>query len=152
PRPPASSRRAHFTRTTRRPARRAGFALLALFIAALVSTLHTLPAVTQAPASLVGFGALAAVALVGLLATERRASDPLLALSLFHQPAFVRAVALGSTFMSCILALLRSYNLAAQSPAGPCEILGVRARAPARSLHVKARKAVVLTRGGFENN
>lgn len=105
---------------TRHPARFdwLGFALLAVFMTALVSALHALPTLTSAPAWFVGFGLLAAVALVALLKTERTATDPLIDLALFRQAAFVRAVALGSIAMSCILSLLLFYNLDAQSPSG----------------------------------
>jgi MFS family permease len=95
-----------------------GFALLALFMIALISALHALPMVVTQPLNFAGFGALAAAAFVCLLATERGASDPLLDLSLFRELGFVRAVALGSIAMSCILALLLFYNLDAQSLAG----------------------------------
>ena len=43
---------------------------------------------------------------------------PLIDLGLLRQTTFVRAVALGSIAMSCILALLLFYNLYAQSPVG----------------------------------
>ena len=85
---------------------------------ALVSALHALPAATRAPLSFVGLAVLAAVAFVALLQSERRVEDPLIDLSLFKEAAFVRAVALGSIAMSCILALLLFYNLDAQSPTG----------------------------------
>ena len=95
-----------------------GFVLLAIFMSALVSALHALPAVTRAPLDLLGFAALAVAAFVGLLAVERRVRDPLIDLSLFAGAAFVRAIAVGSIAMSCILALLLFYNLDAQSPTG----------------------------------
>ncbi|MGC1411220.1 MAG: MFS transporter [Acetobacteraceae bacterium] len=96
----------------------AGFVLLAIFMAALISALNALPAATRAPLDLLGFAALAVAAFVGLLAVERRVRDPLIDLSLFAGAAFVRAIAVGSIAMSCILALLLFYNLDAQSPAG----------------------------------
>jgi hypothetical protein len=92
--------------------------LLAVFMTALVSALHALPALARTPLGFVGFGVLAAAAFVALLRLEQRVHDPLIDLSLFVQPAFVRAVGLGSIAMSCILALLLFYNLNAQSPAG----------------------------------
>ena len=95
-----------------------GFVLLAIFMTALVSALHALPAVMSAPLSFVGFGVLAAAAFVALLKAERRVQDPLIDLGLFKAATFVRAVALGSIAMSCILALLLFYNLDAQSPTG----------------------------------
>ena len=61
---------------------------------------------------------LAVAAFVGLLATERRVQDPLIDMSLFAGAGFVRAIAVGSIAMSCILALLLFYNLDAQSPTG----------------------------------
>ena len=61
---------------------------------------------------------LAAAAFVALLAVERRIEDPLIDLGLFTRGRFVRAVALASIAMSCILALLLFYNLDAQSPTG----------------------------------
>jgi MFS family permease len=96
----------------------AGFVLLAVFMTALVSALHALPAVASTPLGFVGFGVLAAAAFVALLRLEQRVHDPLIDLGLFRQAAFVRAVGLGSIAMSCILALLLFYNLDAQSPAG----------------------------------
>jgi len=96
----------------------AGFLLLATFMAALVSTLHALPAALTAPLNFVGFAALAAVAFVLLRKVEGRVRDPLVDLAVFAEVTFVRAVALGSIAMSCILALLLFYNLNAQSPAG----------------------------------
>ena len=95
-----------------------GFVLLAIFMTALVSALHALPAVMSAPLSFVGFGVLAAAAFVALLKAERRVQDPLIDLGLFKAATFVRAVALGSIAMSCILALLLFYNLDAQSATG----------------------------------
>jgi len=95
-----------------------GFLLLALFMTTLVSALHALPAATGAPLNFIGFGVSATVAFVALLAVERRVADPLIELSLFRQIAFVRALALASIAMSCILALLLFYNLDAQSPSG----------------------------------
>ena len=50
-------------------------------MAALISALHALPAVTRAPLDLLGFAALAAAAFVGLLAVERRVRDPLIDLN-----------------------------------------------------------------------
>ena len=96
----------------------AGFVLLAIFMAALISALNALPSATRAPLDLLGFAALAVAAFVGLLAVERRVQDPLIDLSLFAGAAFVRAIAVGSIAMSCILALLLFYNLDAQSPTG----------------------------------
>jgi MFS family permease len=96
----------------------AGFGLLAIFMAALVSALHALPTLTTAPAGLLGYGALAAAALVTLLKVERAVANPLIDLSLFRQAAFVRVVALAAIAMSCILSLLLFYNLEAQSPTG----------------------------------
>ncbi len=96
----------------------AGFVLLAIFMAALISALNALAAAARAPVNLVGFAALAVAAFVGLLAVERRVQDPLIDLSLFADAAFVRAIAVGSIAMSCILALLLFYNLDAQSPTG----------------------------------
>ena len=95
-----------------------GFVLLAVFMTALVSALHALPTVPRTPLGFAGFGVLAAAAFVALLRLEQRVHDPLIDLSLFRQPAFVRALGLGSIAMSCILALLLFYNLNAQSPAG----------------------------------
>src|SRR5262249_44372364 len=96
----------------------AGFVLLAMFITALVSALHRLPTVTSAPISFLGFAALALAAIVALLNVERRVAHPLIDLSLFSNASFIRAVALASIAMACILALLLYYNLDAQSPAG----------------------------------
>jgi MFS family permease len=95
-----------------------GLVLLAVFIGALVSALQALPMVTRAPLGLLGFAALAAVALVGLLAVERRVQDPLIDMGMFTDAAFVRAVAVGSIAMSCMLTLLLFYNLDAQSATG----------------------------------
>jgi MFS family permease len=96
----------------------AGFVLLAIFMTASVSALHALPTAASAPLSLVRLGVLAIVAFIALLKVERHIQDPLIDLELFKEAAFVRAVALGSIAMSCILALLLFYNLDAQSPAG----------------------------------
>ena len=104
-----------------RPAGRfdwAGFVLLAIFMGSLISALQALPAVMRAPLSFVGLAVLAAVALVALLATERRVNDPLIDLKRYTGAAFVRAVGAGSIAMSSILALLLFYNLDAQSAAG----------------------------------
>jgi MFS family permease len=95
-----------------------GFVLLAIFMTALVSALHALTTITRAPLSFVGLGTLAVVAFVVLLRVERRIRDPLIDLGIFKELAFVRAVALGSIAMSCILAFLLFYNLDAQSPTG----------------------------------
>ena len=130
-----------------------GFILLAVFMAALISALDALPTATRAPLALLGFAVLAVAAFVGLLATERRVQDPLIDMSLFAGAGFVRAIAVGSIAMSCILALLLFYNLDAQSPTGlsltPCRgrlvapadelraaghrVLGTVAHAPLRS-------------------
>jgi MFS family permease len=96
----------------------AGFVLLAIFMTALVSALHALPAATSAPLSLAGYALLAAASFIALLKLERSIEAPLIDLGLFKEAAFVRAVALGSIAMSCILALLLFYNLDAQSPNG----------------------------------
>jgi MFS family permease len=96
----------------------AGFLLLAVFMTSLVSALHALPAVLQAPLGFLGFGILAAAACVALLWTERRSRAPLIDLGLFAEGEFVRAVALASIAMSSVLALLLFYNLDAQSPTG----------------------------------
>jgi MFS family permease len=96
----------------------AGFLLLAIFMTSLVSALHALPAVIQAPLGFLGFGLLAACASVALLWVERLVRAPLIDLRLFGETEFVRAVALASIAMSCILALLLFYNLDAQSPTG----------------------------------
>jgi len=96
----------------------AGFALLAIGMIALVSTLHALPTMASAPEHFLGLAGVAVVAFVMLLRHERRAQDPLIDLGLLRQTTFVRAVALGSIAMSCILALLLFYNLYAQSPVG----------------------------------
>ncbi len=97
----------------------AGFVLLAIFMASLISALNALPTATRAPLDLLGFAALAVAAFAGLLAVERRVHDPLIDLSLFAGAGFVRAIAVGSIAMSCILALLLFYNLDAQSSDGP---------------------------------
>ncbi len=96
----------------------AGFALLAIGMTALVSTLHALPTTTSVPEHFLGLAGVAVVAFVMLLRHERRAKGPLIDLGLLRQTTFVRAVALGSIAMSCILALLLFYNLYAQSPVG----------------------------------
>jgi MFS family permease len=96
----------------------AGFVLLAIFMGALISALQALPAAMRTPLSFFGLAALAAVALVALLVTERRIKDPLIDLKQYTGAAFVRAVGAGSIAMSSILALLLFYNLDAQSPAG----------------------------------
>jgi hypothetical protein len=104
-----------------RPAQRfdwIGFVLLATFMIALVSALHALPAVASAPLGFVALGALSVAALVALLTVERHIRDPLIDLGLFGEAVFVRAVAVGSLAMACILGLLLFYNLDAQSPAG----------------------------------
>ncbi len=95
-----------------------GFVLLAVFMTALVSALHALPTVTHAPMDFVVLLVLAGASFVALQRVERRAPDPLIDLGLFADHGFVRAVALGSIAMACILALLLFYNLDAQSPAG----------------------------------
>ncbi len=96
----------------------AGFALLAIGMVAVVSALHALPTMAGAPGQFFGLAGVAVVAVAMLLRHERRVQDPLIALDLLRQTTFVRAVALGSIAMSCILALLLFYNLYAQSPAG----------------------------------
>ena len=96
----------------------AGFVLLAVFMTALVSALHALPTVTHAPLDFVVLLVLAGGSFVALLRVERRAPDPLIDLGLFADRGFVRATALGSIAMACILALLLFYNLDAQSRAG----------------------------------
>jgi MFS family permease len=95
-----------------------GFGLLAIFMAAVIWALHAVPTVTRAPSNFVGFAALAATACAALLATERRARDPLIDLDLFTRDAFVRAVVTGSMAMSSILGFLLYYNLDAQSSTG----------------------------------
>jgi MFS family permease len=95
-----------------------GFALLAIFMGALVSALHTLPTLITTPVAFLGFGVLAAAALVALLKVERAVAHPLIDLALFRQAAFVRAVALAAIAMASILSLLLFYNLDAQSPDG----------------------------------
>ncbi len=96
----------------------AGFALLAIGMIALVSTLHALPTMARAPERFLGLAGVAVIAVTMLFRHERRVQDPLVALDLLRQPTFVRAVALGSIAMSCILSLLLFYNLYAQSPVG----------------------------------
>jgi len=95
----------------------AGFALLAVFMSALVSALHALPFASAAPLGLVAPAVAAVMALGGLLAVERRVSAPLLDPHLFNA-AFVRALLVGSIAMMSILSLLLYYNLYAQSPTG----------------------------------
>jgi len=95
-----------------------GFLLLAIFMVALVSALHALPTIREAPLTVGGLAVLAVGTLVALQKVERRAADPLIDLGVFSQPAFVRAVLLAAIAMSCILSLLLFYNLAAQSPSG----------------------------------
>jgi MFS family permease len=96
----------------------AGFALLAIGMIALVSTLHALPTMARAPERFLGLAGVAVIAVTMLFRHERRVHDPLIALDLLKQATFVRAVALGSIAMSCILSLLLFYNLYAQSRAG----------------------------------
>ena len=96
----------------------AGFALLAIGMIGLVSTLHALPTMASAPEHFLGLAGVAVVAFVMLLRHERRVHDPLIDLGLLRQTTFVRAVVLGSIAMSCILALLLFYNLYVQSPVG----------------------------------
>jgi MFS family permease len=96
----------------------AGFALLAIFMSALVSALHAMPTVMTAPSSFMGFGVLAGMAFFALVKIERHAADPLIDLGLFKEPTFLRALGVGSIAMSSILALLLFYNLDAQSPTG----------------------------------
>jgi MFS family permease len=95
-----------------------GFALLAIAMMALVSALHALPEVARVPAACFSLVLLATVAFVALLKVEGRTRDPLIDLTIFGAPGFVRAVALGSIAMSSIPAFLLFYNLHAQSPSG----------------------------------
>ena len=95
-----------------------GFALLAVAMTALISALHALPEVARAPAGCVGLALLATMAFAALPKVEARTRDPLIDLSAFKAPGFVRAVALSSIAMSCILAFLLFYNLHAQAPTG----------------------------------
>jgi hypothetical protein len=85
---------------------------------ALVSTLHALPTMASAPERFLGLAGVAVFAFAMLFRHERRVQDPLVALDLFKQATFVRAVALGSIAMSCILGFLLFYNLYAQSAVG----------------------------------
>jgi MFS family permease len=96
----------------------AGFVLLAIFMGALISALQALPGAVRVPWRFAGLALLAAVALVALLATQRRIKDPLIDLKQYTGAAFLRAVGAGSIAMSSILALLLFYNLDAQSAAG----------------------------------
>jgi MFS family permease len=95
-----------------------GFALLAMFMVALVFTLHGLPRTWTAPLSVVVPFALAAVALVLLLAVESRIQAPLVELGFFRRPGFSRGVSIGSVAMFSIMSLLLYFNLYAQSPEG----------------------------------
>ena len=128
----------------------AGFALLAIGMTALVSTLHALPTTTTVPEHFLGLAGVAVVAFVMLLRHERRAQDPLIDLGLLRQTTFVRAVALGSIAMSCILALLLFYNLTRRARWGWVTPVGCRSLAAAyerrppafRVLRALARPAV----------
>jgi MFS family permease len=104
-----------------RPARRfdaAGFALLAIGMVAVVSALHALPTMASAPERSLGLAGAAVVAFAMLARHERRLKDPLVDLDLLGRATFVRAIALSSIAMSCILALLLFYNLYVQGPEG----------------------------------
>jgi MFS family permease len=96
----------------------AGFVLLGVFMIGLVSALHALPRVEQAPWEFLAYLAVSAAALGTLLQVERHIADALIEIRLFAAAGFVRAVALGAMAMSCILSFLLFYNLYAQSVRG----------------------------------
>ena len=103
---------------SRRGADPAGFALLVIFMVALVCALEALPRAKAAPLVPIGLLLLALAALAGLLAVERRVPAPLVDLSLFQRRAFVLGLAIGALMMFDIISLLLFYNIYAQSRVG----------------------------------
>jgi MFS family permease len=95
-----------------------GLGLLALFMVLLISGLHALPRLAEAPWTALLPLLLAAAAFALLYRTERRRDDPLLDFALFSNRRFARAASLASLLMFDIMTLLLYYNLFAQSPHG----------------------------------
>lgn len=96
----------------------AGFALMAIFMVALISALQALPHAKAAPLSVTGLLLLTFAALAGLLVAERRAKTPLVDLRFFRRRGFVLGIAIGSLAMLNIISLLLFYNIYAQSRVG----------------------------------
>jgi MFS family permease len=95
-----------------------GFVLLATLMVSLVHGLHALPQAPAAPLPVIGAFVLAAAALLLLLVVESRAKSPLVNLSFFTQRGFVMGLAIGSIAMFSIMSLLLYFNLYAQSREG----------------------------------
>ena len=73
----------------------AGFALLAIGMISLVSTLHALPTMAIAPERVLGLAGVAVLAFAMLLRHERRIRAPLIDLNLLRQATFVPGVPVG---------------------------------------------------------
>jgi MFS family permease len=114
----AGTSNAPVANSSERRADAAGFVLLATFMVSVVFGLHALPQVRTAPLPAIGPLVLSAVALILLLAVERRSSAPIVNLAFFSQRGFVIGAAIGSLAMLCIMSLLLYFNLYAQSRLG----------------------------------
>lgn len=90
---------------------RLGFLLLAGFMTCLIVGLQSL----MRPIAALGPFAVAAAALIGLLAIERRHSEPLVDFEYFARRNFALGVAIGSVAMLGIITFLLYYNLYAQN-------------------------------------
>jgi MFS family permease len=95
-----------------------GFVLVATFMTALVATLQAVSSIRDAPIHLAIRAAIVCGALWFLLRTEPHKDGPLIDVRIFSNPAFVRALAIGSIAMFSILAILLYFNLEAQDKAG----------------------------------
>jgi predicted MFS family arabinose efflux permease len=95
-----------------------GLGILAVFMVTLISGLQALAHIRAKPAASILPLALAAIALVGLIWTERRRRRPLVDFGLFANPGFAIAACLLFLVMFDIMTLLLYYNLFAQSSAG----------------------------------
>ena len=104
-----------------------GFVLVATFMTALVATLQAVSSIRDASIHLAIRAAIVCGALWFLLRTEPHKDGPLIDVRIFSNPAFVRALAIGSIAMFSILAILLYFNLEAQDKAGPFNFSAVEA-------------------------
>ena len=101
-----------------RPMDWTGLGVLAVFMVALVSGLHSLATVRSTPLAAIVELALAASAFAVLIRAERRHRQPLVDLGVFSHRNFAVASGLVFLLMFDIMTFLLYFNLFAQSPAG----------------------------------
>jgi predicted MFS family arabinose efflux permease len=96
----------------------AGFVLAAAMMVTLIFAVQAVPRAAEAPLTVVGLFAAAAVAFSLMVVVESRTKAPLVDLSFFTRRAFVMGVIIGALSIFSIMSLLLYFNLFAQSPKG----------------------------------